>query len=97
MLRTGPGNSNEQSDLNERQNSKFANWLGGDVIHFLKNIQDQENGCVVMETITELWRINHGNEYSTPCPSNVDIQGMVTSFSSNDRAHISGQTEGTDV
>lgn len=90
-------NSNEEFELNERQKSKFVNWLGGDVIQYLQNIQDQENGCVVMETITELWRIKHGNGYSTPCPSNKEIHGMVTSFLSYVRAHINGQTEGTDV
>lgn len=79
MLRTDLENSDEEFELNERQNS-FANWLSGDVIQFLQNIQDQENGCVVMETITELWRIKDNSGYSTPGPSNEEIHGMVTSF-----------------
>lgn len=97
LLRTELENSNEELESNERQNSQFANWLGGDVIQFLQNIQDQENGCVVMETITELWRIKHNIGYSTPRPSNEEIHGMVTSFLSYVRAHINGQTERTDV
>lgn len=97
LLRIDLENSNEEFQLNERQNSQFANWLGGDVIQFLQNIQDQENGCVIMKTITELWRIKLISRYSTPGPSHEEIHGMVTSFLSYVRAHINGQTERTDV
>lgn len=97
LLRIDLENPNEAFELDRKKTRKFADWLGGDVIQFLQNIQDQENGCVVMETITELCRIRHNIGYSTPGPSNEEIHGMVTSFLSYVRAHINGQTEGTDV
>uniref|UniRef100_K1Q8X2 Innexin n=1 Tax=Magallana gigas TaxID=29159 RepID=K1Q8X2_MAGGI len=63
--------------LTEQNISRFSNnKLGEDVIVFLKHIQDQENGCVVMETVTELEMVSHGgsvqsfpvNVYSPPQP-----------------------------
>lgn len=52
---------NLNQTMTEQNINRFANnKLGEDVIVFLKHIQDQENGCVVMETITELWRVSHG-------------------------------------
>lgn len=44
---------NLNQTLTEQNISRFANnKLGEDVIVFLKHTQDQENGCVVMETVT---------------------------------------------
>lgn len=59
---------NLNQTFTEQNISRFANKkLGEDVIVFLKHIQDQENGCVVMETITELWRVSHsGSVQSSP-------------------------------
>ncbi|XP_061177096.1 innexin-11-like [Saccostrea echinata] len=65
ILKTDLGNLKEA--LTDRNIQRFANdTLGEDVISFLKQVQDKENGCVVMETVTELWKIYHGNMQPTP-------------------------------
>nr|XP_034333639.1 innexin-11 [Crassostrea gigas] len=66
LLRAELGNLNQT--LTEQNISRFSNnKLGEDVIVFLKHIQDQEHGCMVMETITELWRLSHsGSVQSSP-------------------------------
>ncbi|XP_052711177.1 innexin-11-like isoform X2 [Crassostrea angulata] len=66
LLRVELGNLNQT--LTDQNISRFSNNnLGEDVIVFLKHIQDQENGCVVMETVTELWRVSHsGSVQSVP-------------------------------
>eukprot|EP00105_Crassostrea_gigas_P037139 XP_019921287.1 PREDICTED: uncharacterized protein LOC105324848 [Crassostrea gigas] len=75
LMRVELGNLNQT--LTEQNISRFSNnKLGEDVIVFLKHIQDHENGCVVMETVTELWRLCHDgswqsspvNVYSPPHP-----------------------------
>ncbi|XP_056016595.1 uncharacterized protein LOC125675093 isoform X2 [Ostrea edulis] len=53
--------------LTDQQIWKFANnTLGEDVIAFLQQMQANNNGCVVMETVTELWKIYHGGVQSSP-------------------------------
>ncbi|XP_048768543.2 innexin-11-like [Ostrea edulis] len=53
--------------LTDQQIWKFANnTLGEDVIAFLQQMQSNNNGCVVMETITELWKIYHGGVQTSP-------------------------------
>ena len=45
---------------------RFANdHLGEDLIDFLQEVQSNGNGYVVMETITELWKI-HFNDTQAP-------------------------------
>ncbi|XP_062566748.1 innexin-11-like [Saccostrea cucullata] len=65
ILKADLGNSKEA--LTDQNIQRFANdTLGEDVVSFLKQVQDEENGCVVMETVTELWKICHGNMQPTP-------------------------------
>ncbi|XP_048769825.2 innexin-11-like [Ostrea edulis] len=53
--------------LTNQQIWNFANnTLGEDVIAFLQQMQSNNNGCVVMETITELWKIYHGGVQTLP-------------------------------
>jgi hypothetical protein len=53
--------------LTDQQIWAFANsTLGEDVIVFLQQMQCNSNGCVVMETITELWKIYHGGIQTLP-------------------------------
>eukprot|EP00105_Crassostrea_gigas_P007938 XP_011422355.1 PREDICTED: innexin-11-like [Crassostrea gigas] len=69
LMRVELGNLNQT--LTEQNISRFSNnKLGEDVIVFLKHIQDQENGCVVMETVTELWMVSHGGSVQS-FPVNV--------------------------
>ncbi|XP_052711047.1 innexin-11-like [Crassostrea angulata] len=80
LLRVELGNLKQT--LTEQNISRFSNnKLGEDVIVFLKHIQDQENGCVVMETITELWRLSNSGS----------VQSSTVGVSSP--PHLVGTTE----
>ncbi|XP_061177372.1 innexin-11-like [Saccostrea echinata] len=59
LLKSELGNSREA--LSDRNIQRFSTTLGEDVISFLKHVQDSESGSVVMETVTELWRMYHGD------------------------------------
>jgi hypothetical protein len=54
----------------------FANsTLGEDVIVFLQRVQSNSNGCVVMEAITELWKIYHGGVQTLPIENTPLLEG----------------------
>ncbi|XP_062566749.1 innexin-11-like [Saccostrea cucullata] len=53
--------------LSERNMKMFADdTLGEDVVTFLMQVQENGNGCVVMEAVTELWKIQHGGGDTEP-------------------------------
>jgi hypothetical protein len=73
---------NSNQVLTDRNIQQFANdTLGEDVISFLKQVQETENGCVVMETVTELWKICYGvKPIPTTVPHSVQKQSCGQYF-----------------
>ncbi|XP_048750430.1 innexin-11-like [Ostrea edulis] len=66
---------NSNQVLTDRSIQQFANdTLGEDVISFLKQVQETENGCVVMETVTELWKICNGITQPSPAIVTYSVQ-----------------------
>ncbi|XP_062597013.1 innexin-11-like [Saccostrea cucullata] len=71
LIKSELGNS-EQA-LSDRNIERFSSTFGEDVISFLKLVQDNESGSVVMETVTELWRMYHGDIQHSPAISSNPV------------------------
>ncbi|XP_061176319.1 innexin-11-like [Saccostrea echinata] len=91
---------NSKQALSERNMKLFADsTLGEDVISFLKQVQENENGCMVMEAVTELWKIQHGDgeiqpaQATYPPHQSTSAMNLQTIQTSKQPEHIQGGQE----
>ncbi|XP_061176320.1 innexin-11-like [Saccostrea echinata] len=72
---------NSKQAMSERNMKAFADsTLGEDVVTFLKQVQENENGCVVMEAVTELWKIQHGDGDIQPAQATYPPQQSTSAM-----------------